>query len=414
MSPPATLEAVARWPLQGAAEASGRANSRRILGPRPTTRLFAGLAVAAMTTLVPTPLPAAASAPRPDLQAVLNALVTGRDRAAPGATAYVLTPEGSWSGAAGIANLRTGQPMWPDARMRIQSNSKAWLMAVIFQLEHEGKLTLSDTVSHWLPGLLPYGGEITVQELMSDTSGLIDDNDMLRSRAAFDHALANVKDLKLRTEIEAIWAKVVRDPSTYVDPMWLVRLAAWQPLVLAPGTGYHHSNIGWNIVGLIAARAAGEPLPALYKQHIFLPLGLHDTSFQPQGWIAGPHAEGYSIGANGSLTDATAWTWGKGADGAIVTDAKDEATFLRALLDNQLHVRQDFLSFNGSSGASSPECPGNAFLGEGAGAASRSYVYYNQTGAHIAVLLLNGFRDATATTGDAKALSAAEALYCAA
>jgi hypothetical protein len=41
-------------------------------------------------------------------------------------------------------------------------------------------------------------------------------------------------------------------------------------------------------------------------------------------------------------------------------------------------------------------------------------VYYDHTGKHIAVLLLNGFREDTATMGDARAESAALALYCAA
>jgi hypothetical protein len=30
------------------------------------------------------------------------------------------------------------------------------------------------------------------------------------------------------------------------SPLWMIRLAAWQPLLFAPGSRYHHSNIGWN------------------------------------------------------------------------------------------------------------------------------------------------------------------------
>jgi CubicO group peptidase (beta-lactamase class C family) len=41
----------------------------------------------------------------------------------------------------------------------------------------------------------------------------------------------------------------------------------WLPGLL-PGSRYHHSNIGWNIVGLIAARVAGKPLPVLYREQI--------------------------------------------------------------------------------------------------------------------------------------------------
>ncbi|HXW78453.1 MAG TPA: serine hydrolase domain-containing protein, partial [Acidimicrobiales bacterium] len=155
-------------------------------------RLLAALAAVATAMVGLSAVPACASASQPGFQGILNGLVTGPQRVAPGATAFVVTPQGMWAGAAGTADVKTGRAMWPDARMRIQSNSKAWLMAVIFQLADEGKLALSDTVPRWLPGLLPYGNQITIDELISDTSGLIDDNDMEKSRAAWEHALANV------------------------------------------------------------------------------------------------------------------------------------------------------------------------------------------------------------------------------
>ena len=206
--------------------------------------------------------------------------------------------------------------------------------------------------------------------------------------------------------------QAVEDRSVLVEPIWLVRLAAWQPLVLAPGSGYHHSNIGWNIARLIAGRVAGIPLPALYEERIFAPLELRTRVTNPRAPITGPHAEGYLIGTDGSLTEATAWTAGKGADGAIVTNAADEARFLQALVNDELHVRQRLLDFYGASGTNTSDCPGNAFVGHGAGAAGRSYVHYDQTGTHVAVLLLNGFREGTGATGDAVAQSAAVELYC--
>jgi D-alanyl-D-alanine carboxypeptidase len=351
---------------------------------------------------------------QPDLQRVLDRLVTGPQRVAPGASAYVLGPHGAWVGSAGVANTETGARMRPDARLRIQSNSKTWLLAVVLQLAEEGELNLDDSVSRWLPGLLPYGDRITIRELMTDTSGLIDDNDLDRTPSAGARYLARVKDAKLRAQLAAIGARVKANPSTPVAPIWFIRLAAWQPLLFTPGSQYHHSNIGWNIAGLIAARAGGKPLPVLYRERIFKPLGLTHTSYQPQGPIARPHDEGYTIRSDGSLIDATAWTYGKGADGAIVSDAADEATFLRALASGKLHVRGQLLAFYGASADNGSGCPGDPFAGTGAGAASRSYVYYENGGNHVAVLLLNGFRRSTAAGDDPEAEAAARDLYCAA
>src|SRR5512132_1037930 len=118
----------------------------------------------------------APSAGRSELQRILDGLVTGPDRTAPGVAAYVAGPGGTWLGSAGVANVQTGEPMRPDARTRLDSVSKWWATAVVLQLAQEGKLRLSDTVDRWLPGLLPYGNLITIEQLMTDSSGLIDDN----------------------------------------------------------------------------------------------------------------------------------------------------------------------------------------------------------------------------------------------
>src|SRR5918994_1279936 len=351
-------------------------------------------------------------ASRPDLQRILDGLVIGPESVAPGASAYVVGPQGIWAGAAGVPNVKTGEPMTADARMRIESNSKTWLTAVVLQLANEGKLNLDDTVAHWLPGLLPYGDKITIRQLMSDRSGLVDDFDELfRSLSAFERSLGNVKDPKLRAQWTTFAARLQTNPATRIDPMWVIRLAAWQPLLFAPGSRYHHSNIGWKITGLIAAKAGGTQLSALYREHIIEPLGLTNTAYQPQGPIAGPHVHSYSIAADGGLTEHV-YPFGMGADGGIVTDAADEATFIPALVRDRLGVRQQLLDFWGARGSNAAGCPGDAFLGVGANDGGRSYVYSDHTGNHIAVLLLNGARKTTVATGDDKAEAAARRLYC--
>lgn len=339
---------------------------------------------------------------RPALQQILDRLV--RSGVAPGVTAYVVGPQGSWTGSAGIADVKTGAPMRPDARLRIESNSKTWLVAVVLQLAQEGKLSLDDTVQRWLPGLLRgYGSQITIRELMHDSSGLIDDNDMWNATPAQARAmLARVGDAKLRAQLLAAVARYNADPAAGLPALLLIRAAAWQPLVAAPGTTYHHSNIGWNIVGLIAAKVGGEPLPALYRERIFQPLGLHQTAFSPQGSIAGQHATGYTS-VSGRWVDRTAIHPGKFADGAIVTDAQDEATFLRAAMNGTLFDKTAWLDLYGAA-ATPTGCGNPAYSGEGAGNAYHSYVWFNAMGDHIAVLLLN--RDSV------NAAAAAQRLYC--
>jgi len=349
---------------------------------------------------------------RPEfMQGVLNRLVTGPDRLAPGVTVYVSGPHGTWAGSAGVADVKTGKPMPSGARMRIESASKTWLVAVALQLVQEGKLSLDDTVDQWLPGLLrAHGSEITLRQLMSNSSGLIDDNDITRATPAENQArLARVGDPKARAQLLATAARIRANPAAEVSPLLWIRLAAWQPLIAPPGTAYHHSNIGWNVAGLVVAKAAGKPLPLVYRERIFQPLKLRNTAYDPQGPIAGAHAHGYELGAGGAVTDATAWHSGKGADGAIVTNAKDWARFLTALVDGKL-LHLSTLTDLGSGDPSG--CGGPAVRSDiGAGDGYESHFVAAVDGSRVAVLLLNGRRPAE--TGD-RATAALASLYCAA
>ncbi len=249
-----------------------------------------------------------AQSARPRLQRILDGAVAGPSKLAPGATAYVSGPGGRWSGAAGVADMSTCARMPVDARMRLESVSKIYTATLILQLAQAGRLRVSDTVARWLPGLLPYGNRITIRQLLTMSSGLIDNNDFNNAADSVKRAyLARVKDAKLRAQLLTIAARVNKNPAAKVSETLWIRWAAWQPLLFTPGDAYHYSNIGYDILGLIAARAAGTPLPALYREQIFEPLGLHATAYDPQGPISGPHAHGYGIEPNGQQIDTTDW-----------------------------------------------------------------------------------------------------------
>jgi D-alanyl-D-alanine carboxypeptidase len=356
--------------------------------------LLAGLLVAAgaAVALERTVFSDGGTAARPELQRILDGLVTGSGRVAPGVTAYVSGPHGVWSGSAGLANVETGAAMKPDARMRLASVSKWWTAALVLRLEETGRLSVDDTVERWLPGLLPYGGRITLAELMTDSSGLIDDNDM--RPATLPAMLARVQDVKLHAQLEAVIARLLAHPEAEASALWPIRLAAWQPLLFTPGTAYHHSNIGWNILGLVAQRAGGRPIAALLRDRIFEPLGLAQTAFDPQGQIAGPHAEGYSLAVDGTATDTTAREPTKFVDGGIVSNAQDTATFFTSLMQGELVGRAELavLERRGlvDGGGRSTACAGRAHVGDGASESVKTNVLVARDGSRVAVLLLNG------------------------
>jgi CubicO group peptidase (beta-lactamase class C family) len=241
----------------------------------------------------------------------------------------------------------------------------------------------------------------------------MDDNDVNGPDALAGY-LANVQDPDLRSRLTDTAARALADPASEVPPMLLIELAAWQPLLFEPGTQQRHSNIGFNIAGMIAERASGTDLGTLLRDRIFVPAGLDETAFDPQGPISGPHASRYTRDGR-EWTDVTAEHGGKGADGRIVTDAADTAKFLTRLMAGEVLGREQLVRLQGDAfwgGGSASGCAGTAFDAVGAGAGFRAHVIVDRRGTRVAVLLLNGRAGDAAV--DRAAADAALQLYCAA
>lgn len=344
------------------------------------------------------------------LQRILDGTVAGPNRLAPGATAFVASPDGSWAGAAGVADITTGAAMTADARMRLESVSKIWTATLIYQLAEEGELRLSDTVDRWLPGVLPYGSRITIVELLTHTSGLIDNNDIA---AAPDRYIARVTDPVLKNELLGLKGRLERDPTIEFSPRVWIELAAHQPLLSDPGTTYHYSNIGFEVLGLIAERAGGQSIGSLYRERIFTPLDLQASAYDPQGPIHGEHAKGYNLD-RGRPIDATAAHGGIGAEGGVVSNAEDTAGFLTALMTGKLVGARQVAAMKAGGFWQSGDptgCDGVAFGHSGGGSGFKTDVWVSGDGTRVAVLFLNGRRDAST---DTRARAAMTRLYCAA
>ena len=172
------------------------------------------------------------------------------------------------------------------------------------------------------------------------------------------------------------------------------RLAAWQPLLFTPGSGFHYSNIGYDILGLVAEGAARveSRSPISIASGSSIGSRLDATAYDPQGPIQGPHARGYGIEPDGTRFDASDWHAGVGAEGGIVSNAEETARFLTALMQGKLvGVRQveamkgDTLWFGGAV----TDCAGQAYGWSGGGSGYKTEVWVDGSGRRVAVLLLN-------------------------
>jgi D-alanyl-D-alanine carboxypeptidase len=153
----------------------------------------------------------------------------------------------------------------PAMRYSIGSISKQFTAAAILLLAEQGKLSLDDPVSRFVPNLTR-GDEVSIRELLSHTSGYQD-----------------------------YW------PQDYVPPFMLQPVTAdkildlWarKPLDFDPGTQWQYSNTNFVIAGLIVEKASGEPLLQFLSEHIFTPLDMKSVMNIDQNRLTETDATGY-------------------------------------------------------------------------------------------------------------------------
>ena len=231
----------------------------------------------------------------------------------PGAVVLVRNGNQSLRVTSGHANVDKRTPMRASDRFRIGSLTKSFTAAVALQLVGEGKLTLDDTVQHWLPGLLPEK-HVTIRELLNHTSGL------------FDY-----------TEDPRFFERLLEHPTAVWTPRRMVRIATAHQPNFAPGSRWWYSNTDYIVLGMVIEAASGHPVATEISRRVLAPLRLRSTSFDTSPRIAGTYAHGYAFLEGGLRRDMSVFNpsaaW---AAGAIVSTAADVADFYRALLAGHL------------------------------------------------------------------------------
>ena len=176
----------------------------------------------------------------------------------------------------GEARLDPRTSSQPQMRYSIGSISKQFTAAAMIMLAEEGKLSLDDPLSKYVPGVTR-GNEVTIRELLSHTSGYQD-----------------------------FW------PQDYVPPLMLQPITAdgimdrWarKSLDFDPGTKWQYSNTNYVIAGVIVEKVSGTPLLQLLSQRIFSPLGMRSVTDTNENKLPPTDPGGYFRYAIGPLYPA--------------------------------------------------------------------------------------------------------------
>ncbi|MFI6546959.1 serine hydrolase domain-containing protein [Streptomyces prunicolor] len=236
-----------------------------------------------------------------------------------GVQARTVAPNGRESVAtSGTADLNTGRPVRSDGYFRMASTSKTLVATVVLQLDAEGRLSLDDTIDHWLPGVVRGNGNdgtrITIRQLLQHTSGIHDDLPGYTTPEEY---------FQQRYDVHS--------------PEQLIARAMTHAPDFPPGEGWSYSNTGYVLLGTIIQKATGQPAHQEIDDRILRPLGLNQTRWGgTSSTLPRPHAKAYQLFGPDSLVDVTEQIPVDHENLSYVTTTRDENTFLRALLAGRL------------------------------------------------------------------------------
>jgi D-alanyl-D-alanine carboxypeptidase len=245
---------------------------------------------------------------------------------------------------AGDNGLADKKPIGPDTLFQIGSNTKEFTSALILKLEAAGELSIDDTIGRWLPQY-PAWKDVTIRSLLQMTSPIPNYSETV--------AIGEIQVADIHHQFSD------KDLIGFVDP------GNGNHFPLASGWSY--SNTNYILAALIIEAASGMNYEQALTRMILEPLGLHDT-FYANGAHPGPASadpvlsrvpralfllqdcltyqpEPCTVSTIAPLigkdmrTGNLSWA---GAAGAIISNPRDLALWIRALFEKRVLPPQQF------------------------------------------------------------------------
>jgi CubicO group peptidase (beta-lactamase class C family) len=195
----------------------------------------------------------------------------------------------------GLADVEHHRPITPQTKFRIGSITKQFTAAAILKLQEEGKLSVNDKLSKYLPDF-PRGEEVTLRHLLTHTSGI---HSYTSQPGFLEKVLAPVKTEDVIESIKKF------------------------PYDFDPGKKWLYNNSGFYLLGYLIEKVSGQSYGEFLRRNFFAPLGMTNTGVYQNSARPEPEALGYEY-AGGKFTNALNWdmTWAGGA-GALYSTVED-------------------------------------------------------------------------------------------
>lgn len=196
-----------------------------------------------------------------------------------------------------------------DTKFNICSMGKMFTGVSIFQLKEQGKLNLNDPVKKHLKDF-PFGNRITIQHLLSHTSGL--GNYMRHPEYRADKGKR----------------RVIKDILPFIYDQKLEFENA--------GERFAYSNSGMVVLGAVIEAVSGKPYSAYITEHIFIPAKMKNTEMKFWDDVVENRATGYMKSISGKYQSNIYSNSPPQSDGGILSTVKDLLKFDQALYSSIL------------------------------------------------------------------------------
>ena len=204
----------------------------------------------------------------------------------------------------GKADLELDVPTPDRAVYEIGSVTKQFTAVAILQLAEQGKLSLDDEVTRYLPNYPMQGHRVTLRRLLDHTSGIPGYTEL--------------------PEFGAISVRTLPRDS-------LVALFAAKPFGFAPGEAEVYSNSGYFLLGLIIEKVSGLPYEKYVQQQLFDRAGMPDSRYCSNTTVVPRRAHGYDFDDGRlQLASYVDFTWPYSA-GSLCSTAGDLVAWIRAM-----------------------------------------------------------------------------------
>jgi CubicO group peptidase (beta-lactamase class C family) len=206
------------------------------------------------------------------------------------------------TGAYGCSNLELKTPVTPDSVFEIGSVTKQFTAACIMLLVQDGRLSVDDPISKYLPNTPPAWSKITVRNLLTHTSGV-----------------------KTYTVLDGFELRLHLTQAQFIE-----KIGA-QPLDFQPGDKYSYSNTGFSLLGYIIENVSGKNYWDFLRERILTPVGMNaTTSRDPQNIVPG-RVNGYELAPDGRFINRDYDLTDLFSAGAIISTVGDLAKWDAAL-----------------------------------------------------------------------------------